>query len=99
SVLLREKIAAEEANRTKSEFLAHMSHEIRTPLNGILGAIELLLAGELPEEARGLARIAHDSGEALLHIVNDVLDLAKVEAGQMQMSPAACRLPELVASA
>ena len=75
-----------------------MSHEIRTPLNGILGAIELLLAGSLAAEQRDLAETARDSGRALLGTVNDVLDLSKIEAGRMQIVSAAFNFPDLVTS-
>lgn len=76
---------AQEANRTKSLFLANMSHEIRTPLNGIIGMADIL-ASELADPAT--ARMAHtirDSGEALLSILNDVLDMSKIEAGKMAL--------------
>ena len=74
--------AAEEASRTKSEFLANMSHELRTPLNGILGFSELL-ESELEGPAKEYAQTIRTSGEHLLALVTDVLDLAKIEAGQM----------------
>ena len=78
---------AEEANKLKSDFLASMSHELRTPLNGILGYSELLqLEIEDPVQQEFAATI-HSSGQHLLDIVNDVLDLAKVEAGRMELKP------------
>lgn len=90
--------SAEEANRMKSEFLASMSHELRTPLNGILGFAELLEA-ELNDPAqREYAETIRNSGEHLLHIVNDVLDLAKIEAGRMEFEQAAVPLPPLLAT-
>ncbi len=79
------KTRAEEANQMKSAFLASMSHELRTPLNGILGFAELLkLELENPEH-RAFAESIHGSGEHLLQVVNDVLDLAKAEAGRMEL--------------
>lgn len=79
---------AEEASRAKSLFLANMSHEIRTPLNGILGMAELLSAELDNPDQRKLARTIRESGEALLTILNDLLDMAKIEAGKMQMEDA-----------
>ncbi len=80
------RLKAEEANRTKSEFLAVVSHELRTPLNGILGFAELLtLEMENPEHA-DYARTIHESGKHLLSVVNDLLDLSKIEAGRMELS-------------
>jgi hypothetical protein len=75
--------AAQAAAKAKSTFLATMSHEIRTPMNGILGTAELLRDLDLPEEARELVDVIRASGETLLVILNDILDLSKVEAGKM----------------
>ena len=80
----REK--AEEANRMKSEFLANMSHELRTPLNGILGFSELLQSELADETQLEYTRIIHDSGQHLLEIVNEILDLSKIEAGKMDFT-------------
>jgi signal transduction histidine kinase len=88
--------AAEEANRLKSEFLASMSHELRTPLNGILGFAELL-EGELEDATqREYAETIRTSGSHLLALVNDVLDLAKVEAGHMHFNRQPLALPNLL---
>ena len=78
---------AMEASRLKSQFLANMSHEIRTPMNGVLGAGNLLAATDLTDEQRAYVDILSSSGEALLTIINDVLDLSKIEAGRLELEP------------
>ncbi|WP_181157963.1 ATP-binding protein [Burkholderia multivorans] len=77
--------AAEQANRAKSVFLATMSHEIRTPLNAVMGNLELMRRGGLPDRQRRRVEIVESSLTALLHVLNDVLDLSKVEAGQLRI--------------
>jgi PAS domain S-box-containing protein len=86
--LIQAKDEAEAANRAKSAFLATMSHEIRTPLNGVLGMAQAMAAGPMEPEQRERLEVIRQSGEALLAVLNDVLDLSKIEAGRLEMEEA-----------
>lgn len=81
----RARLEALAASKAKSDFLATMSHEIRTPLNGVLGVTQLLQATALDEEQCEFVRVIDDSGKILLRLLNDILDLSKIEAGKMEL--------------
>ncbi|MHB8529205.1 MAG: ATP-binding protein [Caulobacteraceae bacterium] len=97
--LMLAKDAAEAANRAKSAFLATMSHEIRTPLNGVLGMAQAMAAEKLSGVQRGRLDVIRQSGEMLLAILNDVLDLAKIEAGKLVLEKGRFDIGELAQGA
>jgi len=94
--LLAARDAAEAGSRAKSAFLANMSHEVRTPMNGVIGMAELLLREPLGDKGRRYAETIQRSGRALLGVLDDVLDLSKVEAGQLRLEVAPLDLSALV---
>lgn len=87
--LAEEAIAASKA---KSEFLANMSHELRTPMNGVLGMLTLLKKADLHEKEKRKVKVAFDSANSLMDIINDILDFAKMDAGKLEIEPSECHL-------
>src|SRR6202000_1748522 len=97
--LMRAKEDAEAANRAKSTFLATMSHEIRTPLNGVLGMAQAMAFDALSDPQRERLDVIRQSGEILLAILNDVLDLSKIEAGKLELEEGRFDISELAEGA
>lgn len=91
--LARERDQAEAAARMRATFMANMSHELRTPMNGVLGMIDLVLDSPLDDEQRQYLQLAHGSAQNLLHLLNDILDVSKIDAGKLTVQHAEVDLP------
>ena len=97
--LIERRESAESANRAKTEFLATMSHEIRTPLNGVLGMAQAMEKAELSAEQRERLGVIRQSGETLFALLNDILDLSKIEAGKFELEDGLVRVDDLARGA
>ncbi len=93
-----QKEKAEQANISKSQFLANMSHEIRTPLNGVLGFTSLLASTKLSDTQKEYLNIIQSSGKSLLFLLNDILDLSKIESGKIELESVRFNLPEIIST-
>lgn len=96
ALLEKERDNAERANRSRGEFLANMSHEIRTPINGVIGALNLLSDTRLNASQQNLITISKRSADSLLGLINDILDLSKIESGKLQIKEEELELVELL---